>query len=90
MTSSTNRAIKRSGKNAQKRRDLRTRGSPRAGTAVIWPKGLEVRYGISPATRWRWERSDPSQLPKRDVFVGGIAVGWKPETLEKAERGDSA
>jgi predicted DNA-binding transcriptional regulator AlpA len=52
------------------------------GTHVIWPSGLEDRYGISAPTRWRWERS--GKLPPRDVFVGGRS-GWRPETLENAE-----
>lgn len=52
------------------------------GEAVIWPKGLERRYGISPVTRWRWELSN--KLPARDVHIGGRS-GWKPETLAAAE-----
>jgi predicted DNA-binding transcriptional regulator AlpA len=79
MTRSKTRAKK------GKRRDLRTRGSPRAGTDVIWPRGLEARYGISPPTRWRWERD--GRLPKRDVFVGEAAVGWRPATLDAAMSG---
>ncbi len=58
----------------------------RAGTAIIWPAGLEQRYDISPPTRWRWERD--GKLPPRDVYVGGDAVGWKPATIEAAERGE--
>jgi len=65
-----------------KRRDLRTRGAPIQGTAVVWPKGVEQRYGISEPTRWRWERD--GKLPRRDVSVGG-RTGWKPETLAAAE-----
>lgn len=63
--------------------DLRTRGAPRAGTAVIWPAGVEHRYDISPVTRWRWERA--GKLPPRDVDIGG-KTGWRPETLAAAER----
>lgn len=54
----------------------------RRGEAVVWPKGLEARYGISAPTRWRWEKD--GKLPPRDVHVGG-RTGWKPATLEAAE-----
>jgi hypothetical protein len=27
------------------------------------------------------------RLPPRDFFIGGVAVGWRPETIEAAERG---
>jgi len=57
---------------------------PRAGSHVIWPKGIEARYGISAPTRWRWERA--GTLPKRDIAIGG-RTGWRPETLDLAERG---
>lgn len=53
------------------------------GTSVIWPRGLEERYGISPPTRWRWEKS--GRLPARDVNIGG-RTGWRPDTLAAAER----
>jgi hypothetical protein len=56
-----------------------------AGTACVWPRGVELRYDISAPTRWRWERL--GLLPARDVFVGGKPVGWKPETLDTADRG---
>lgn len=56
----------------------------RGGTAVIWPAGVEERLGITPWTRWRWEKI--GRLPPRDVNVGG-KTGWRPETLEAAERG---
>lgn len=55
------------------------------GTVCIWPRGVEQRYDISSPTRWRWEKQ--GRLPARDVFVGGKAVGWRPETIEAAERG---
>jgi len=58
-----------------------------SGTCVVYPRGLEARYGISLSTRWRWERA--GRLPPRDVFVGGAPVGWRPETLEAAERNSS-
>jgi predicted DNA-binding transcriptional regulator AlpA len=62
----------------------RTRGSPRAGTVVIWAKGVEQRYDISPPTRWRWERD--GLLPPRNVHIGGRS-GWRPETLAASEDG---
>ena len=64
----------------------RIRRAPVRGDAVIWPRGIEERYGISSVTRWRWERS--GRLPPRDVHIGGRS-GWRPETLERAERGGS-
>jgi predicted DNA-binding transcriptional regulator AlpA len=62
-----------------KRKKNRSSGS---GTAVIWPGGVQIRYGISKPTRWRWEKE--GRLPPRDVNVGG-KTGWRPETLEAAE-----
>ncbi|HEY1891981.1 MAG TPA: hypothetical protein VGG63_16375 [Steroidobacteraceae bacterium] len=56
-----------------------------AGPGIIYPRGLEVRYAISLSTRWRWERE--GRLPARDVFIGGAPIGWRPETIERAERG---
>ncbi len=58
------------------------------GTAIIHPRGIEERYGISAVTRYRWERA--GKLPARDVYIGGIAAGWRPETLDAAERGTAA
>ena len=55
----------------------------RRGEVVIWPKGVEVRYGISAPTRWRWERD--GKLPARDFNIGG-RTGWRLETLDAAER----
>lgn len=52
--------------------------SPREGTNVVWPKGVEARYGISAPTRWRWEKQ--GKLPPRDVCIGD-KTGWKPSTL---------
>ena len=63
--------------------DRRTRGAPLVGTAVVWPKGCEERYGISAPTRWRWEKT--GRLPPRDVDLKG-KTGWRPSTLEAAER----
>jgi len=54
----------------------------RQGTAVVWPSGVEDRYGISAPTRWRWEKR--GRLPPRDVNVGG-KTGWRPSTLEAGE-----
>ncbi len=56
------------------------------GRSVIWPGGLEERLGIAPQTRWRWEKE--GRLPKRDFFVDGRPVGWKPETIEAATKGN--
>lgn len=60
----------------------KNRHAPIAGDAVIWPSGVCRRYGISPITRWRWERA--GKLPPRDVHIGGRS-GWRPETLVAAE-----
>ena len=57
-----------------------------AGMGCIWPSGLRDRYGVSSPTLWRWERA--GKLPTPDVFVGGRAVGWRPETIERAERAE--
>ena len=56
-----------------------------AGTGCVWPRGIEERYGVTRRTRRRWEKA--GKLPPRDVFVGGRAVVWKPETIEAAESG---
>lgn len=63
----------------------RKRRSRWSGTACVWPSGVQVRYDISAVTRWRWEKT--GRLPPRDVFVGGVPVGWQPATLEAADRG---
>ena len=55
-----------------------------AGDGCIWPSGLQRRYNISPVTRWRWERD--KKLPPRDVRIDGVLVGWKPSTIEAAEK----
>jgi hypothetical protein len=55
---------------------------PRQGTVVVWPSGVQERYGISAPTRWRWEKL--GLLPPRDVSIGG-RTGWRPETLAQAE-----
>jgi hypothetical protein len=56
-----------------------------AQDAPWFPKAIEKRYTITPVTRWRWERT--GKLPARDVFVGGVAAAWRPETILAAERG---
>jgi predicted DNA-binding transcriptional regulator AlpA len=56
-----------------------------AGTHVIYPSGLLARWGITASTLWRWEKS--KRIPARDFFIGGEAVGWRPETIEAHERG---
>jgi hypothetical protein len=65
----------------------KSRRAPRTGSAVIWPKGCEERYGISAPTRWRWEKT--GRLPARDFVLGG-KTGWRPETLDAAERVETA
>jgi predicted DNA-binding transcriptional regulator AlpA len=55
---------------------------PRQGTVVVWPRGVEERYGISAPTRWRWEKL--GLLPPRDIKIGG-RTGWRPQTLVAAE-----
>lgn len=59
-----------------------------AGSACIWPRGVELRLGVSPITRWRMERD--GRLPPRDFFIGGKAVGWRVETMAAAESGKVA
>ena len=61
------------------------RRARKVAIAVIQPSELEQRYDISRPTRWKWEKA--GRLPPRDVFIGGRAIGWKPETIESAERG---
>jgi predicted DNA-binding transcriptional regulator AlpA len=51
---------------------------------VFWPKDVEIRYGISTVTRWRWERA--KKLPPRDVHVAGEPIGWYASTIEAAEK----
>jgi hypothetical protein len=58
------------------------------GTRCIFPRGIRERYGISNVTVYRWERD--GKLPPRDVYQAGVAIGWRPETLERAERGPVA
>ncbi len=58
------------------------RTGPRQGTVVVWPSGVEERYGISPPTRWRWEKD--GKIPPRDVAIGD-KTGWRPKTLDDAE-----
>lgn len=62
--------------------DKRKRAAPISGTEVVWPAGVELRYGISAVTRWRWERA--GKLPPRDLHIGGRS-GWRPDTLKAAE-----
>lgn len=68
---------------AEKAEKAKRRPSPLQGTAVVWAKGVEARYGISAWTRWNWECN--GKLPPRDVAIGG-RTGWRPETLAAAER----
>jgi predicted DNA-binding transcriptional regulator AlpA len=71
---------------ARKRPKRTARGG--AGTHVVWPVGVELRYGITKATRWRWERE--KKLPPRDFYLDGEAVGWRPATLDAADAGELA
>jgi hypothetical protein len=59
-----------------------------AGLAIIWPSGLDLMFDVSSETRRRWERA--GLLPKRDVFLGGQPIGWRPETLAAAMSGNVA
>jgi predicted DNA-binding transcriptional regulator AlpA len=58
------------------------------GSLVIYPRGVQQMLGISLPTRWRMEQQ--GRLPKRDFFVNGVAVGWRPATLEAAFAGKQA
>jgi len=58
------------------------------GTGLITPRGLELRYGWTQPTRWRAEHD--GRLPARDVYIGGKPVGWRPDTIAAAERGERA
>jgi hypothetical protein len=62
---------------------MKPKRAPTEGSHVVWAAGAERRYGITPVTRWRWERA--GRLPPRDVSIGG-RTGWRPETLDAAER----
>lgn len=63
--------------------DLKPRRALIEGKRVVWPRGVELRLGISAITRWRWERA--GKLPPRDVHIGGRS-GWSPDTLAAAEQ----
>ena len=62
---------------------IKHRQARSVGDRCIWPSGVQKRYGISAPTRWRWEKLN--LLPARDVFIGGVPKGWKPETLDAAD-----
>jgi hypothetical protein len=66
----------------------RTKRARSAGSGCIWPSGVELRYDISAPTRWRWEKI--GKLPPRDVFIGGVPEGWRPETLDRCDAGPNA
>jgi predicted DNA-binding transcriptional regulator AlpA len=66
----------------------RNRIALKRGTNVIWPAGLQERYGISAPTRWRWERI--GRIPPRDVHLKNGKSGWRPETIEAAEQQQSS
>lgn len=65
----------------QKRRAARLERAREAD--VFWPTTLELRYGISRPTRWRWEKD--GKLPPRDVKIAGKS-GWRRSTIEAAEQ----
>ncbi len=73
-------------KRASRSKSAATKG-PRIGETemVIYPRGLAKKLGINASTRWRLERA--GKIPKRDFFMGSIAVGWHPQTLADAFRG---
>jgi hypothetical protein len=79
-----------SAKRKPKKRTAKKRSNlgPRRGSSIIYPKGVEERYGISPVTRWRWEQAN--RLPARDAYIAGRPAGWKPETLDRADAGPTA
>jgi predicted DNA-binding transcriptional regulator AlpA len=54
-----------------------------AASDIIWPRGAEIRYGVSKPTIWRWERT--GRLPPRDVNLNG-KTGWRRSTLLAAEQ----
>jgi predicted DNA-binding transcriptional regulator AlpA len=64
-------------------RDRRKRHAP-VERVILRPRDVELRYDISAPTRWRWERT--GKLPPRDVFIGGRPAGWRPATLDAADR----
>lgn len=45
-----------------------------AGTARVWPSGVQERYGVSAVTRWRWDKTQP--LP-----TAGCIRGWRTGRL---------
>ena len=71
-----------------KKRGLQLRVRPSAGSGVVWPLGVQQHFGITAVTRWRWERA--GKLPARDVYLDGQAIGWRRETLDRAEAGPNA
>jgi predicted DNA-binding transcriptional regulator AlpA len=73
----------------QPKRKARARSSALVrGEAVIYPRGVEKRFGISAVTRWRWERR--GKMPPRDVHLLKGAIGWRPATIEAAESAEPA
>ena len=65
--------------NAKRKKARRRVRLPVAERALARPRDVEAQFDISDTTRWRWERD--GKLPKRDMFLGGEAIGWRPATL---------
>ncbi len=56
--------------------------------AVVRPRDVQAMLRVSLTSRWRMEVD--GRLPPRDFWIGDVAIGWHPETLQRAFRGPSA
>jgi predicted DNA-binding transcriptional regulator AlpA len=72
----------------RKRKPQLKKTLPFADRVVLKPGDVQLLYGISNPTRWRYERN--GLLPKRDVHIGGKPIGWYRSTLDAAARGPRA
>ena len=63
----------------------KTKRAPKQGTHVVWPAGVEERYGINPVTRWRWERTGTSR-PGTCSAAAAAAGNPKPSRLTRPHR----